>query len=63
MTAVLRKLKSFFGDGNSDENQPVTHTHWFAESGIVDLFFMLGPGPKDVQQQYAALTGVCSCAA
>lgn len=32
-------------------------THWFSESGVVDIFVMLGPRPKDVFKQYAALTG------
>lgn len=32
-------------------------THWIAESGIVDLFLMPGPGPDDVAKQYYALTG------
>ena len=27
------------------------------ESGIVDVFVMLGPGPKDVSRQYGRLTG------
>merc|ERR1719515_651950 len=32
-------------------------TFWMFESGIVDLFVMLGPGPKDVSRQYGLLTG------
>ncbi len=32
-------------------------THWMFESGIVDVFVMLGPGPKDVSRQYGRLTG------
>ena len=32
-------------------------TFWMFESGIVDLFVMLGPGPRDVSRQYGALTG------
>lgn len=32
-------------------------THWMFESGIVDVFIMLGPGPKDVSRQYGRLTG------
>ena len=32
-------------------------THWFSESGVIDIFIMLGPRPKDVFKQYAALTG------
>ena len=34
-----------------------TKTHWFSESGLVDVFVFLGPEPKDVIEQYAALTG------
>lgn len=30
---------------------------WFAESGVLDLFFLLGPKPADVASQFAALTG------
>lgn len=36
---------------------PQQDTHWFSESGIIDVFFLLGPGPKDVVNQYAKLTG------
>lgn len=35
-----------------------TDTHWFSESGIIDVFFMLGPSPQDVFKQYSRLTGV-----
>lgn len=34
-----------------------TSAQWFAESGIVDLFVMLGPSPVDASRQYARLTG------
>lgn len=34
-----------------------TETQWWAESGVVDLFLLLGPKPADVAAQYAALTG------
>ncbi len=36
---------------------PQIDTHWFSESGVIDIFFMLGPEPRDVFRQYAALTG------
>ncbi|XP_061541216.1 neutral alpha-glucosidase AB isoform X2 [Phycodurus eques] len=36
---------------------PQTDVHWFSESGIIDVFVMLGPTPKDVFSQYASLTG------
>ena len=34
-----------------------TETHWFSESGLLDLFVFLGPEPKDVIHQYSDLTG------
>ncbi|KAF3791765.1 putative glucan 1-3-alpha-glucosidase [Nymphaea thermarum] len=33
------------------------NTHWMSEAGIVDAFFFVGPGPKDVVKQYMATTG------
>ena len=44
-----------FVQGNNEI--PQTDTHWFSESGIIDLFVMLGPRPKDVFRQYARITG------
>lgn len=32
-------------------------TLWMSEAGIVDAFFFIGPGPKDVIRQYTAVTG------
>ena len=32
-------------------------THWFSESGIIDVFVMLGPSPRSVFRQYSRLTG------
>lgn len=34
-----------------------TRTHWYSESGLIDIFVFLGPKPQDVVQQYTALTG------
>lgn len=34
-----------------------TAVQWITESGILDLFVLTGPGPRDVAQQYAQLTG------
>lgn len=32
-------------------------TFWMSEAGVVDAFFFVGPGPKDVLRQYASVTG------
>ncbi|KAK4995943.1 glucosidase II [Elasticomyces elasticus] len=34
-----------------------TQTHWFSESGLIDVFVFLGPSPKDVVRSYSELTG------
>ncbi|XP_071962090.1 neutral alpha-glucosidase AB-like [Antedon mediterranea] len=36
---------------------PQVDTHWFSESGIIDVFILLGPSPNQVFSQYASLTG------
>eukprot|EP01135_Chromosphaera_perkinsii_P009199 Nk52_evm34s1671 gene=Nk52_evmTU34s1671 len=41
-----------------EENGESTHTHWMAESGVVDVFIFLGPSPYDVFKQYSSITGV-----
>uniref|UniRef100_A0A8C9ZHG4 Glucosidase II alpha subunit n=1 Tax=Sander lucioperca TaxID=283035 RepID=A0A8C9ZHG4_SANLU len=39
---------------------PQTDVRWISESGIIDVFIMLGPTPNDVFSQYASLTGTQS---
>ena len=39
---------------------PQMDTHWMSESGIIDLFILLGPKPYDVSKQYATLTGTAT---
>ena len=34
-----------------------TQTHWFSESGLLDVFVFLGPTPADVVRSYSELTG------
>jgi alpha 1,3-glucosidase len=34
-----------------------TQTHWYSESGQLDVFVFLGPTPKDVVRSYGELTG------
>ena len=40
-----------------DSDIPQVDTRWMSESGIIDVFFLLGPSPRDVMRQYASLTG------
>lgn len=44
-----------FVPGSSEA--PQTDVRWMSESGIIDVFIMLGPKPTDVFTQYASLTG------
>ncbi|KOS17078.1 Glucosidase 2 subunit alpha [Escovopsis weberi] len=34
-----------------------TSTHWMSESGILDVFVLIGPTPQDVARKYGELTG------
>lgn len=34
-----------------------TQTHWFSESGLLDVVIFLGPSPQEIAQKYGALTG------
>eukprot|EP00061_Rhincodon_typus_P018998 g48417.t1 len=36
---------------------PQTDVRWISESGIIDVFLLLGPSPFDVFKQYTSLTG------
>ncbi|XP_051976059.1 neutral alpha-glucosidase AB isoform X4 [Xyrauchen texanus] len=46
------------GKDSSEDAQ--TDVRWISESGIIDVFIMLGPKPTDVFTQYASLTGTQS---
>lgn len=50
--STAQKAPGFMGNSWSD-----TYTHWFSESGLLDVFVMLGPTPKDMNRQYGELTG------
>uniref|UniRef100_A0A8C1KIN2 Neutral alpha-glucosidase AB n=1 Tax=Cyprinus carpio TaxID=7962 RepID=A0A8C1KIN2_CYPCA len=45
---------------NTAGKKPQTDVRWISESGIIDVFIMLGPKPSDVFSQYASLTGTQS---
>ncbi|TKA69853.1 hypothetical protein B0A49_07634 [Cryomyces minteri] len=49
---VSSNLLSLGIEGHTD-----THTHWFSEGGLLDVFVFLGPTPKDVTSAYGELTG------
>ncbi|XP_052767402.1 neutral alpha-glucosidase AB-like isoform X1 [Mya arenaria] len=51
----LSKIADIVG-GVSNEI-PQTDTHWISESGVIDVFIMMGPSAYDVFYQYAQLTG------
>lgn len=34
-----------------------TQSHWFSETGQIDLFVFLGPTPQDISKNYGELTG------
>ena len=42
------------------ESSACVETHWFSESGVIDLFLLLGPAITGVFQQYRQLTGSTS---
>ncbi len=51
---VFSKLTHFLTQSNEI---PQMNTHWFSESGIIDIYLMLGPTPDDLYRQYGQLTG------
>ncbi|CAG8642958.1 19024_t:CDS:10, partial [Racocetra persica] len=49
------RLSSLLGFGKLTPTS--TNTHWFSESGIIDVFAFLGPTASDIFRQYDLLTG------
>ncbi|XP_054664278.1 neutral alpha-glucosidase AB isoform X2 [Grus americana] len=43
--------------GKGGGETPQTDVRWMSESGIIDVFLLLGPAPAAVTGQYASLTG------
>lgn len=51
---IMSKFSSFLTQSNEI---PQINTHWFSESGVIDIYVLLGPTPDDLFRQYGALTG------
>jgi alpha 1,3-glucosidase len=49
-------LDSIWGGSANEPIHPIT-THWFSETGIIDVFFVFGPRPRDVWYQLSSLVG------
>ena len=41
----------------TDDEVPQTDTHWMSESGVIDVFVILGPRTHEVFRQMSTLTG------
>uniref|UniRef100_A0A8C5R3E1 Neutral alpha-glucosidase AB n=1 Tax=Leptobrachium leishanense TaxID=445787 RepID=A0A8C5R3E1_9ANUR len=54
---LLGKMFQYIHGGGET---PQTDVHWMSESGIIDVFLLLGPKPNDIFKQYASLTGTQS---
>jgi alpha 1,3-glucosidase len=52
--SMFRKFAHFLTQSNEI---PQMNTHWFSESGLIDIYIMLGPTPDDLYRQYGKLTG------
>ncbi|VDN30007.1 unnamed protein product [Gongylonema pulchrum] len=57
-TADKGILRSIVEKIKSSTEVPQIDVHFMSESGLIDLFLMLGPRPNDIFRQNSALTGV-----
>lgn len=51
---VVESIVSFV---SGSVKNPQVDAHFISESGVIDVFFLLGPKPLDVFRQYTTLTG------
>ncbi|VDM44201.1 unnamed protein product [Toxocara canis] len=56
LRCLLQGMLSALFESSSDV--PQSDVHFMSESGLIDVFLMLGPTPNDLFRQNAALTGV-----
>ncbi|XP_074037232.1 neutral alpha-glucosidase AB [Leptinotarsa decemlineata] len=52
---VMSSLVNLVSGSKSESS---VEAHFMSESGVVDLFVLMGPSPRDTVRQYASLTGV-----
>uniref|UniRef100_A0A914X4X0 Glucosidase II subunit alpha n=1 Tax=Plectus sambesii TaxID=2011161 RepID=A0A914X4X0_9BILA len=57
-TADKGMLRSLVDKFKSSNEVPQMETHWISESGLIDIYIMLGPSARDVFRQYTDLTGI-----
>lgn len=53
----VKNIVNLVAGSNSRNDKPAVNAYFMSETGIVDVFFMLGPNPYDVTRQYSRLTG------
>lgn len=52
---VMSSIVNLVSGSKSDNS---VEAHFMSESGVIDMFVLMGPKPKDAIRQYASLTGV-----
>ncbi|KAI8928814.1 glycosyl hydrolases family 31-domain-containing protein [Entophlyctis helioformis] len=55
--SLLLQLSNYVPFGTKQTSAMSVDTHWMAESGVMDLFFFLGPTQADIFNAYTELTG------
>lgn len=53
----VKNIVNLVAGSSSPNVKPGINAYFMSETGIVDIFFMLGPNPYDVMRQYSRLTG------
>lgn len=54
---VVEKIVNLVSGGTKMENKHGSNAHFMSETGIIDVFLLLGPSFYEVMRQYSRLTG------